>query len=451
MNAITPAARPEVWGGFECSVVRVGDAFRDQFRDTGHAVRLPDLEAARALGISTLRYPVSWERVTPRLGDRPCWRWHDERLGELRRLGIRPVVGLVHHGGGPMGTGLLDPLFPERLAAYAGEVARRYPWVDAWTPVNEPLTTARFSGLYGHWWPHARSEEDFLRMVALQCRGVLLAMRAIRRERGADAVLVQTEDLGKTFSTAPLRYQADHENTRRWLSLDLLAGAVGEGHPFHARLLAAGVPRAHLEDFRAGDAAEPWIIGVNHYVTSERFLDHRLALYPPHLHGGNGRHAYADTEAARVPLPRGAPRTGWLPRLREVRARYPGAPIAVTEAHLGCSPDEQIRWLCEAWEAARALRAEGADLRALTVWSLLGAVDWCSLLTQRRGRYEPGAFDVSGAGGAPRATPLGEAVREIAATGGCSHPALEQPGWWRRPDRLHPALVAAASARDRAA
>ena len=25
----------------------------------------------------------------------------------------------------------------------------RYPWIDAYTPVNEPLTTARFSGLYG--------------------------------------------------------------------------------------------------------------------------------------------------------------------------------------------------------------------------------------------------------------------------------------------------------------
>ena len=28
-------------------------------------------------------------------------------------------------------------------------VAERYPWLDAYTPINEPLTTARFCGLYG--------------------------------------------------------------------------------------------------------------------------------------------------------------------------------------------------------------------------------------------------------------------------------------------------------------
>ena len=40
------------------------------------------------------------------------------------------------------------------LAQHAENVARRYPWLEMFTPVNEPLTTARFSGLYGHWYPH---------------------------------------------------------------------------------------------------------------------------------------------------------------------------------------------------------------------------------------------------------------------------------------------------------
>ena len=72
-----------------------------------------------------------------------------------------------------------------------------------WTPVNEPLTTARFSGLYGHWYPHGRDYPTFLRALVNECKGTLEAMRAIR---GAipGAKLVQTEDLGKTFSTAPL-------------------------------------------------------------------------------------------------------------------------------------------------------------------------------------------------------------------------------------------------------
>ena len=56
---------------------------------------------------------------------------------------------------GPAYTSLADPEFPEKLAEYAGAVAKRYPWIGHYTPVNEPLTTARFSGWYGLWYPTA--------------------------------------------------------------------------------------------------------------------------------------------------------------------------------------------------------------------------------------------------------------------------------------------------------
>lgn len=436
-GAIAPPHAPppplEVWGGLECSVVRVGEDLRDQFRETGHHDRPGDLAAVAGLGIRRLRYPVSWERVAPDDAAACDWGWHDARLAELHRLGVEPILGLVHHGSGPARTSLLDPLFPDKLAGFAAQAARRYPWVRDWTPVNEPVTTARFSGLYGHWFPHHRSEGSFLRMLAIQCRGVLLAMRAVRRVIPG-ARLVQTEDLGRSFATPPLQYQAEHENGRRWLSLDLLAGRVDHRHPWYPRLLEVGVPEAELRDFLVGDLA-PMVFGLNHYVTSERFLDHRLALHPPATHGGNGRHRYADTEAVRVPMPDGS--TGWLPRLREAWQRYPEVPLAVTEAHIGCSPDEQVRWLIECWCAATALRAEGADLRAVTVWALFGAVDWCSLLTRRQGRYEPGAFD-AGHPGAPRPTLLAAAVAALARDGGFDHALLRQPGWWALADRVHP-------------
>lgn len=417
----------ELWGGIECSVVRLGDAWRDQVRETGHHDRPGDLDQVAGLGIRTLRYPLLWERLR---ADGPAWDWHDARMARLRGLGVAPVAGLVHHGSGPPGTSLLDPAFPEALAAHAGRVAARYPWVRMWTPVNEPLTTARFSGLYGHWHPHAGAEAAFLMMVAVQCRAVLLAMRAIRA-RVPDAQLVQTEDIGKAFSTNRMAYQAAYENERRWLSLDLLCGRVDQAHPWRGRLEGAGVPAAWLDGFLGGEAA-PDVLGVNHYVTGDRFLDHRVALYPAAMHGGNGWHAYVDTEAARVDL---APRDlGWAARLREVWARY-RRPIAVTEAHLGDTPEEQVRWLLEAWQAARTLRAEGADLRAVTVWALFGAVDWDSLLRSRDGRYEPGAFDVRH--DPPRPTLLAEAAAALAGTGRFDHPALDTPGWWRRDDRLH--------------
>jgi dTDP-4-dehydrorhamnose reductase len=299
--------------------------------------------------------------------------------------------------------------------------------------VNEPLTTARFAGLYGLWHPHATSEIAFEAIVFNQCRAVLLAMRAIRK-RIPGARLVQTEDLGRVFSTPCLAYQAAHENERRWLSLDLLCGRVDRSHPAWRRFVALGFPSAWIDEFRGGDAA-PDLLGINHYVTSDRFLDHRTSLYPARLRGGNGRDAYVDTEAARMDLPSGT--TGWEARLREAWERY-SRPMAVTEAHLGCvDENEQVRWLVEAWQAAQALRAEGADIRAVTAWSLFGAVDWDSMLRRDRGRYEPGVWDVRE--NPPRPTQLAAAVASLARTGQFEDPALSQSGWWRRDDRFHAA------------
>jgi dTDP-4-dehydrorhamnose reductase len=220
---------------------------------------------------------------------------------------------------------------------------------------------------------------------------------------------------------------------RRWLSFDLLCGRVGKTHPWRTRLEAVGISPDHLDELATGEA-KPDLIGINHYVTSDRFLDHRTSRYPRRTHGGNGRDRYADIEAARAELD---PLTcGWEPRLREAWERY-RMPIVVTEAHLGCEDEcEQVRWLLRVWRAAEKLRGEGADIRAVTAWALFGLVDWDSLLCRRRNRYEPGAFD--SAQNPPRPTLLAEAIRALADDGSYSHPALADLGWWEREDRMFP-------------
>lgn len=420
--------RLELWGGLECTVARIRDLYRDQIAETGHFERLGDLAAIAALGIRTLRYPIVWETISPDHPDIQDWRWHDERLAELRRLNITPIAGLIHHGSGPHYTSLVDPHFPELLVQHAERVARRYPWLRMFTPVNEPLTTARFSGLYGHWYPHGKDVRTFLHALVSQCKAVVLSMQAIRRII-PDAVLVQTEDLGKTFSTPMLQYQADHENERRWLSLDLLCGRVDPTHSWYRTFLDVGITADTLDFFIRAQCA-PDIIGINHYLTSERFLDHRIDHYPEYHKAGNGKHHYADAEAVRIELPDGE--TGPYARLREAWERY-RLPMAVTEAHHGCSRDEQVRWLMEVWNAACQLKSEGADIRAVTVWSMLGAVDWNTLLTQKNGWYEPGVFD---ARCKPlRPTILATASASLASKGSFEHPVLDRAGWWRREGR----------------
>jgi dTDP-4-dehydrorhamnose reductase len=395
----------------------------------GHATRAGDLELFAELGVRALRYPVLWERTAPDGLKRARWGWADERLGRLRELGVRPIVGLVHHGSGPRSTSLLDPSFPEKLAAYARAVAERYPWVDAYTPVNEPLTTARFSGLYGYWYPHACSDLTFARALLAQCRAVVLSMRAVRKTNPS-AQLIQTEDLGKTFSTRTLAYQAAFENERRWLSYDLLAGRVKRGHPMWRYLRRVGIRQSELDWF-TDNPCPPDVIGINHYLTSERFLDERLGRYPACSHGGNGRHSYADVEAVRV---RAEGTAGPRALIEEAWERY-RLPVAVTEAHLGCTREEQLRWLKEVWEAAQSARRNGADVRAVTAWALLGAYDWNSLVTRSEGHYEPGVYDLRAP--LPRPTALARMLRELAAGREYEHAVLGAPGWWRRLDRLH--------------
>jgi dTDP-4-dehydrorhamnose reductase len=420
----------ELWGGVECTVVRVGDEYRDQCAETGHTYRRADMDLIADLGVTTVRYPILWENVAPQSLDEMDFAWPDERLAMLRERGIDVIGGLLHHGSGPRYTNLLDPDFPRKLGEYAARVAERYPWIKMWTPVNEPLTTARFSALYGHWYPHHRDYPSFLRALVNQCKGTLEAMRAVRKVI-PDAQLVQTEDLGKTFSTAPLRHQAAHENERRWLSLDLLCGAVDPSHKMHRFLIDAGIGCEEIDAFATGDA-KPDILGINHYLTSERFLDHRTHLYPGHELGGNGRDTYIDAEAVRVK--RLEDDTGFAPRLREAWERYQ-LPIAITEVHHGCHRDEQLRWFVEVWNTAKQLREDGMDLRGVTVWSMFGNVDWRFLLTRKNGWYDTGAFDARGA--EPRPTAIAKAAKAFGHGEDYDHPVLDSPGWWRRSPRLY--------------
>jgi dTDP-4-dehydrorhamnose reductase len=415
----------ELWGGHECTVNRIGDTFFDQTVRSGHQDRPEDLERFAELGLKALRYPVLWERVAQASG--PDWSWTDERLARIRELGMRPIAGLLHHGSGPPATNLVDEHFPAAFADYARAAAERYPWIGEWTPVNEPLTTARFSALYGHWYPHMADEAWFWAALINQIDATRLAMRAIRRVR-PDARLIQTEDLGRTYSTRAVASQAEFDNTRRWMTWDLLTGQVNAEHPLWERIERYGFGdrlRAIVDD-----PCPPDVVGVNHYLTSDRFLDHRIEDYPPERAGGNDFMAFADVEAVRAVLPAPAGLEGVLD---EAWTRY-GVPLAVTESHNGCTREDQVRWIREAWTIAHRLRSRGVDVRAVTAWALLGTYDWNSLLTRHVGHYEVGAFDVRS--DLPRATALAAELKRIGTGTGEAHPATQGSGWWRRDIRL---------------
>jgi dTDP-4-dehydrorhamnose reductase len=424
----------ELWGGVECTINRVGDEYFEQLHRSGHHDRISDLELFADLGITALRQPVLWERVAPNGLATADWSWSDRWLSRLRELNIRPILGLLHHGSGPRNTNLLDPDFPMKFSEFAAAVAERYPWVCDYTPVNEPLTTARFSALYGFWYPHTRDEGSFYSALINECRATVLAMQRIR-EISPKARLIHTEDLGKTHATTRLRYQADFENARRWIGIDLLCGRVKEEHALWAHMLECGGDQKAIEFF-AEHPCPPDILGFNYYLSSERYLDDDVQRYPVHVRGGNGRDTYVDIEASRL---RWEGISGVEALLREAWERY-RIPLAMTECHNGCTREEQLRWFQEMWCGCEALSRSGVDVRAVTAWSLLGANDWNSLVTRKADVYESGVFDVRAP--QPRPTAIAAMVKSLAAGENVSHPLLDLPGWWRRHERfLHGAAI----------
>lgn len=423
MTKVKQSGLPELWGGIECTINRKQDNYKDQLQLSGHYSRQGDLETIAALGIQALRYPVLWEKHSSASNESNSqWEWTTAQLNFLRTKNIQPIVGLVHHGSGPAYTSLLDPNFPSLMADYAGEVAKRFPWVEHYTPVNEPLTTARFSGLYGLWYPHQKNENAFLVMLLNQVEAIVRSMEAIRKINQV-AKLVQTEDLGFIHSTPKMKYQADFENQRRWLSYDLLCGKVTQDHPLFRYFIDNGISKKRL-DFFVANPCVPDIAGFNYYVTSERYLDQRLQKYPSYLYGDNGRERYVDTEAARHLRIAGI---GKL--LTQAWNRY-RIPIAVTEAHLHCNREDQLRWFKETWDSCCRLNKRGIPVKAVTAWALLGAFDWDSLLVKDEGNYQVGVYDISG--NALRPTAMVNMLQSLGKTGEFTHPLLQNKGWWHR-------------------
>lgn len=417
--------KPEIWGGIECTINRVMDEYRDQLNLSGHYTREGDIERFAALGIRKLRYPILWERHQPHLNQKIDWRWTKKQLDLIRNNKMVPVAGLLHHGSGPRFTDLTDDDFPIKFASYAGQVAQRFPWLVYYTPINEPLTTARFSGLYGLWFPHQKNELSFFKMLLNQLRGTVLAMQAIRAINPV-AQLIQTEDLAKIHSTPLMAYQSVFENERRWLTNDFLCGKVNQQHFFWNYLIELGVPVSTLEFFLQ-NACSPSIIGYNYYVTSERYLDEQVDIYAPSTYGSNGRHMYADTEAVRTGSQDGLARL-----LEEAWERY-NIPLAITECHLSCTREEQMRWFKETWDTCCHLVNKSIPIKSVTSWSLLGAYDWNSLLTVNNQYYESGVFDISNK--KVRATSLKKMIRSLSLTGNFNHPLVEAKGWWHKNEK----------------
>jgi dTDP-4-dehydrorhamnose reductase len=391
----------EIWASPEPTYARIdASSFRDQLAETGHADRFTDIDLLASLGATAARYPVLWERTAPHAPEDVDLAWARPRLEGLRDRGVEPIVTLLHHGSGPAHTSLVDPAFPELFARYAGAIARAFPWVRRWTPINEPLTTARFATLYGHWYPNATADAAFARAIVNEALAMLLGMQAIRRYNPR-AEFVITEDL-QSFAVrgdvrdARLTSFVAHKRERMYLSIELVAGNVLAGHPMYEYLTrTCGISAAELARV-AREARAPDLVGWNYYPNSERTLsyDERGAIRnePARLYG---------------PI---SPR----PLLRAAHARI-GLPFGISEVHVNANEDDRVAWLRARTDDLVGLHAAGFPVRMLGAWAAFGLVDWDSLLTRREDYREDGIFTFAPPGETPQETAVARELRAMSA------------------------------------
>src|SRR5215470_3858023 len=109
-----------------------------------------DFDKVEELGIRFLRYGIPLHRVY--LGtEKFDWDFSDAALGELRDRRIICIADLCHFGVPDWIGNFQNPDFPELFARYCAAFARRFPWIQLYTPINEMYVCALFSARFG-WW-----------------------------------------------------------------------------------------------------------------------------------------------------------------------------------------------------------------------------------------------------------------------------------------------------------
>jgi beta-glucosidase/6-phospho-beta-glucosidase/beta-galactosidase len=348
-----------------------GGVRRDEMEECGHYQRWrEDFALVREIGCCFLRYgpPIYRTLLGPGRHD---WEFADLTFNELRRLGITPIVDLCHFGVPDWIGNFQNPDFPRLFADYAGEFARRFPWVQLYTPVNEMYVTALFSGRHGWWNEMLTTDIGFVTALKHVVKANVLAMEAILDVR-PDAIFIQSESSEYFHADSPAAIgPAEVMNAERFLSLDLNYGKRIESEMYDY-LLDNGMTREEYRFFLKHRLKRWCVMGNDYYVTNE------------HLVSADGR----TREAGEV--------FGYATITRQYYDRY-RLPVMHTETNLkeGPTGNEASYWLWKQWANVLRVRNDGVPMLGFTWYSLVDQVDWDSALRERNGHVNPlGLYDL---------------------------------------------------------
>ena len=357
----------------------------DEMAKCGHYTHWrKDFDLVDELGIQFLRYgpPIhtTWLGV-----DNYDWSFADETFNDLRRRNIAPIVDLCHFGLPDWLGTFQNPDFPALFADYAGAFARRFPWVQLYTPVNEIYICAKFSALLGWWNEQLKTDRAFVTALKHMVRANVLAMHAILSVRPT-AMFIQSEssEYHHAESIAAVK-PAEILNYQRFLSLDLNYGhRVDSG--MYEYLMDNGMTREEYHFFLDNKVKSRCIMGNDYYNTNED----RVAPDGTTQPSGEVYGYYLIT--------------------KQYYERY-YLPVMHTETNFSQGPNgnEAVQWLWRQWANLLRLHYDGVPVIGFTWYSLTDQVDWDTALRENNGTVNAlGLYDLN-----RTIRPVGEAYKQI--------------------------------------
>lgn len=355
----------------------------DEMERTGHYERFrEDFALLAELGIEFLRYGPPYYKAHTGPGQYD-WSFTDEAFNELRAGGITPIVDLCHFGVPDWIESFQNPDWPAHFADYARSFAKRFPYIQFYTPVNEIFIAATFSAQYGWWNESLNSDRAFVTALKHLCKANVLAMKAIL-EVQPNATFIQSESSEYFHANSPKsRATADFLNQKRFLSLDL-----SYGHPvdvnMYKYLLANGMKDEEYQWFDQSRIKASCIMGNDYYITNEHLV----------LDDGSTR---ASGEIF-----------GYYIITRQYYDRY-RLPVMHTETNL--SEPGAVQWLWKEWANIYRFKQDLFPIVGFTWFSLLDQVDWDSALRNVAGNINPvGLYDLD-----RKIRPVGKAYKKLIA------------------------------------
>ena len=368
--------------GANGSVVR-----RDLLEECGHyKYWQTDLNLVRDLGLRYLRYGLPYHRVSL-ARDRYDWEFADLVMAEMRRLGITPILDLLHFGVPDWLGSFQNPELPVEFARYARAVAARYPWVRFYTPVNEIYVAARYSGKEGLWNERLKTDRGFVTALKHLAAANILAQIEIATLR-PDMVIVQSESAEFTHDMrAVVDPMVTRENKLRFLSLDLLYAHLPDTE-VGLYMIDNGLTRDEYDWFMKGQPPGYQVMGNDYYGRNE------------HLVLPDGSRCEGEDVA------------GWYGITRMYYERYL-KPVMHTETNV-FDPEKAPIWLWKQFRNIMRMREDNIPVVGFTWYSLTDQVDWDITLAEKRDKVnECGLYDLDRN---PR--PVSHAYRQLLAEHG---------------------------------